>query len=68
MGVKTTPVGKVLWLGLLSEEYWITIIMVSILAMALILIISIVANEVKRKINKNFEKKKKKSTRIVTGP
>lgn len=67
MGVKTTPVGKVLWLGLLSEEYWITIIMVSILAMALILIISIVANEVKRKINKNL-KKKKKSTRIVTGP
>ncbi len=66
MGVKTTPVGKVLWLGLLSEEYWITIIMVSILAMALILIISIVANEVKRKINKNL--KKKKSTRIVTGP
>lgn len=53
MGVKTTPavVGKVLWLGLLSEEYWITIIMVSI-AMALILIISIVANEVKRKIKK----------------
>ena len=59
MGVKTTPVGKVLWLGLLSEEYWITIIMVSILAMALILIISIVANEVKRKINKNIKKKKK---------
>lgn len=59
MGVKTTPVGKVLWLGLLSEEYWITIIMVSILAMALILIISIVANEVKRKINKNLKKKKK---------
>lgn len=59
MGVKTTPVGKVLWLGLLSEEYWITIIMVSILAMALILVISIVANEVKRKINKNLKKKKK---------
>ena len=63
MGVKTTPavVGKVLWLGLLSEEYWITIIMVSILAMALILIISIVANEVKKKIKKFLKKKKKKA-------